>query len=173
VPDANWSTWVKRTLKLSPATSDKVQFNFSVTINPATGGLSAISDLGAQCRSRREQYTYALTGTTPPSGAAARLTFLQTEMSSDPVFQPSHPYPMYQRLHFANFNDFFNGLSWSITVNGTNLNAVGTHFVYTVLVPILKPGTTDELVFNYYPVSGSPVMNFLEDNAAFTLFGVA
>ncbi len=173
VPDANWSTWIKRTLVLSPATSHKVQFDFPAKINPAAGGISAISDLPAQCRSRREEYTYALTGVTPPSGGAAQLTFLQTQMSSDPVFQSTHPYPMYQRMHFANFNDFFNGLSWKITVNGTDLNAVGSHYVYTVLIPILKPATTDDLLFNFYPASGSPVMNFKEDNAAFTMFGVA
>ncbi len=50
VPDANWSTWVKAKLKLAPAIKDKVQFDVPVKINPATGGVSAISNLNGQCR---------------------------------------------------------------------------------------------------------------------------
>jgi hypothetical protein len=173
VPDTNWSTWIKSRLDLKPATSDKVQFDFPVTINPAAGGISAIPHLQAQCRSRREHYTYRITGGSFPTTQADRETFLKNTMSSDPDFQSSHLYPVYQRLHFASFDDFFDGLSWAFTVRGSTLNAVGTHFVYTVVVPILNPGTTDELIYNFYPLGGgAPVMNFLEDNVAFTLFGI-
>lgn len=173
VPDANWSTWIKPTLKLKPATKDKIQFDFPVTINPAAGGISAIPHREAQCRSRREHYTYTVTGATYPTSQADRETFLKNTMSGDADFQSSHPYPVYKRLHFSDFDSFFDGFSWVFTVKGSTMNAVGTHFVYTVVVPILKPGTTDELIYNFYPASGgTPVMNFLEDNAAFTMFGI-
>lgn len=173
VPDANWSTWIKASLELKPARSHKVQFNFPVTINPAAGGISAIPHMDAECRSRREHFTYTITGGTFPTSQADRETFLKNTMSGDSDFQSSHPYPIYRRLHFTDFDSFFDGFSWAFTVKGSALNAVGTHFVYTVIVPILKPGTTDELIYNFYPAGGgTPVMNFLEDNAAFTMFGI-
>jgi hypothetical protein len=174
VPDANWSKWIKAKLALAPATKHKVQFDFPVTINPAAGGISAIPHLEAECRSRREHYTYVINGAAPyPTTQADRETFLKTTMSGDADFQSSHLYPVYQRLHFSDFDSFFDGFSWTFTVKGSTFNAVGTHFVYTVVVPILKPGTTDELIYNFYPAGGgAPVMNFLEDNAAFDLFGI-
>ncbi len=174
VDPAKWSKWIRPTLKLAPANSHKVKFDFPVTIAPAAGGISAISDLQAECRSRAERYTYALTVSSGPIPAdlPGRVALLQTEMSSDPVFQSSHDYPVYQRMHFSDFNAFFTGFSWKASLTGKTLNFVGTHYVYTLVIPILKPATTDELIYNYYPVTGAPVINFLEDNASFKLFGV-
>jgi hypothetical protein len=175
VPAANWSKWIKSKLQLAPANSHKLPFNFPVTISPSAGGVSAIADLHAECRSRAEHFTYVLTvtgGPIPPD-LPGRVALLQTELASDPKFQSTHAYPIYQRMHFADFNDFFNGFSWRATLQGNTLNFVGTHYVYTLLIPILKPGTADELIYNYYPVTGAPVMNFEEDNASFVLFGVA
>lgn len=173
VDPAKWSTWVRPTLNLAPAHSHKVKFNFPVAIVPPAGGVSAISDLQAECRSRAEIYTYALTVSGPiPPDLPGRIALLQTEMSSDPLFQSTHDYPVYQRMHFSDFNSFFAGFSWAVTLTGNVLNFVGTHYVYTLLIPVLKPGTTNELIYNYYPVTGAPVMNFAEDNASFKLFGV-
>jgi hypothetical protein len=173
VDPAKWTAWIQPTMKLAPANKDKVVFNFPVSIVPPAGGVSAIPDLPAECRSRAEKYTYDLTVSSGPIPAdlPGRVALLQTEMASDPMFQASHDYPVYQRMHFTDFNDFFAGFDWACTLNGKTLNFVGTHYVYTLVIPILKPGTTDELIYNYYPKTGTPVMNFLEDNAAFDLFG--
>ena len=168
--------WVRPTLVLKPATRDKKPIPFPVKIVPAAGGRSAISDPPAECRARREQYTYDLnTGSPPPKGKAAQIAAMRTSLSAEPDMQapPTHPWPIYQRLHYDTFDDFFDGQNWTVTINGNDQHWVGTHFVYTLLIPVVKPGTTDELIYNFYPSSGAPTMNFLEDNAAFPLFGVA
>lgn len=177
VPDPSWTTWIKSSLKLAPADSHKVQFNFPVTISPAAGGISAIPDVHAECRSRAEKFPYDLTvtGAMPPDNPS-KIALLQSEMPLDPTFVDTHPYPVYQRMHFADFDSFWNGLTWKVaSVKGNVIHFVGKHYVYTVVVPVLTPGTsatTNELIYNFYPVTGAPVMNFLEDNAAFDLFGV-
>lgn len=173
VPAADIDKWVKRTLQLKPAVSHKVPFSFPVKIVPAVGSRSAIDNLQAQCRSKAEQYTYSLdTGSAPPADPAARLAAMKTSLSAEPDQQSTHDYPIYARLHYASFDDFFDRQKWRVTLSGTVQNWVGTHFVYTLVIPIVKPATTDELIFNYYPFSGgAPVINFAEDNANFTLFG--
>ena len=173
VPDANWDKWIKRGLKLKPTSNAEVKFNFPVAITPKVGSLAAIPYLKASCRSRLEKFTWTITnaGTIPPANAD-RLTMLKDSMSGAPSMQQSHPFPLYARLHFDDFDSFWDGLSWTATVSGSDLVGVGSHYVYTAAIPILKPGTTtSELVFNVYPASGSPIMNFKEDNAAYDMFG--
>jgi hypothetical protein len=174
VPDANFKTWVKPTLNLKPANQDKVKFNFPVAITPKAGGIGSIPQLKAQCRSRAEKFTYTVSGLSSiPTSDADRLALIKSGMDSDPMMQDTHPYPLYQRLHFPDFDSLWTGLDWKTSVNGTDLIAVGTHYVYTLVIPILKPGsTTNELVYNFYPATGTPVMNFLEDNATYNMFGV-
>jgi hypothetical protein len=173
VPTANWDKWVQRKLKLSPTKSDEVKFTFPVTITPAAGGISAIPYLKARCRSRREPFTWTMSNVpTIPPAAADQLTMLKASMSAAPTMQDTHPYPLYARMHFTDFDSFWDGLTWKPSVNGSDLIGTGTHFVYTLAIPILKPETTtSELLFNFYPVTGTPVMNFKEDNATYDMFG--
>lgn len=172
VPDADIKKWVRRGLALKPAHSDKKPIPFPVKIVPQTGGRDAIGDPPAECRSRREEYTYQLdTGSAPPAGLAARIAAMRPFLEAEPDEQSTHAYPIYKRLHYASFDDFFDNQVWTVTLNGTVQNWVGTHFVYTLVIPVVKPGTTDELIFNFYPASGAPTMNFLEDNVAYNLFG--
>jgi len=176
VPDDNFKTWVKSSLKLKPARAHKVQFNFPVAITPATGGRNALSNLKAECRSRAETYPYTLSWTGPiPPAKADQLALVKTAVTAEPTMQSTHAYPMYQRMHFPDFDSFWDGMSWQVSVKGSNIIAIGTHYVYTLVIPILVPGTsatTQELLFNFYPTSGTPVMNFEEDNATYDMFGV-
>jgi hypothetical protein len=175
VPDANWSAWLKPSLDLKPANAHKVKFNFPVTITPKSGGLAARPTLKAQCRSRAERftYTYTLTGGTFPTASADRVALIKTQLAADPHMQSTHPYPWYARLHFADFDTFWDGLDWQATVNGSDLVGVGTHYVYTCVIPILVPGTTTSaLLFNFYPASGTPLINFDETNTTYDMFGV-
>ncbi len=152
VPNTDIDKWVSRRLSLSPRTSDKRAIPFPVKIVPKTGGKNAIDDPPAECRSKREQYTYQLdTGSAPPAGKAARIAAMKPFLAAEADQQSTHPYPLYARLHYATFDDFFDGQNWTVTLNGTTQNWVGTHFVYTLVIPIVKPGTTDELIFNFYP----------------------
>jgi hypothetical protein len=172
VPDADIKQWVRKGLPLKPAKTAKRPIPFPVKIVPKTGGIDAIDDPAAECRSRREQYTYQLdTGSAPPAGLTARIAAMRPFLEAEPDQQSTHAYPIYQRLHYPSFDDFFDNQVWTITLKGTVQYWVGTHFVYTLVIPVVKPGTTDELIFNFYPASGAPTMNFLEDNAVYDLFG--
>jgi hypothetical protein len=174
VPATSWSGWVKEGLTMKPALRDKVKFSFPVAIVPKTGGIGAISNLQGECRSEAEPFTFTLTvNGTIPTAVPDQLALIKDAIAADATMQASHPYPLYKRLHFADFDSFWNGLNWKPSVNGADLIGTGTHYVYTITVPILKPGTTNELLFNFYPASGTPVMNFKEDNATYVMFGVA
>jgi hypothetical protein len=173
VPDADIKKWVRPQLALKPATQDKKPIPFPVKIVPATGGQSAIADSPAECRSKRETYTYDLNvGTPPPADKAARLAAMRASLSAEAEQQSTHPYPIYKRLHYDTFDDFFDGQNWTVTINGNDQHWAGTHFVYTLVIMVGKPGTPKELIFNFYPSTGAPTMNFLEDNATYSLFGV-
>jgi hypothetical protein len=173
VPDADIKKWVRPQLALKPALQDKKPLSFPVKIVPATGGQSAIPDPPAECRSKRETYPYDLNvGTPPPKDKSAQVAAMRASLSAEPDQQSTHAYPIYKRLHYDTFDDFFDGQNWTVTVNGNDQHWVGTHFVYTLVIPVGKPGTPDELIFNYYPSTGVPTMNFLEDNATYSLFGV-
>lgn len=173
VDPKNWTKWVSRKLKLKPARRDKVQFRFPVTINPAIGRIKAIPQLTGECRAIAQRFTrgFNVSGTVPTK-KPDQIAALKNNLQGDARFKSSHPYPLYARMHFANLNDFMNGLSWKFTINGQNLMAVGTRFEYFAIVPILVPGTKDELLHNFYPVSGTPTLHFEEDNATFKMFGV-
>ena len=172
VPDPDIKKWVRPQLALRPAMRDKKPIPFPVKIVPATGGQNAIADPPAECRSKRETYTYDLNAGAPPAkDKAAQLAAMRASLSAEPDQQSSHAYPIYKRLHYDTFDDFFDGQNWKVTISGNDQHWVGTHFVYTLVIPVGKPGSPDELIFNYYPSTGAPTMNFLEDNAAFNLFG--
>lgn len=172
VSDADIDKWVSRRLTLRPRDRDKKPIRFPVKIVPSAAGRNAIDNPPAECRSRREQYTYSLdTHSAPPAGKPAQIAAMKTSLQQEDNQQDTHPYPIYQRLHYSSFDDFFDGQTWTVTIKGTAQNWVGTHFVYTLVIPILKPGTADELIFNFYPVTGAATMNFLEDNATYDLFG--
>ena len=165
VADADIDTWVPRNVALAPVATTKVAITVPVAIVPRTGSLSAIDNIGAQCRSERSVFTYA--------SLPKNTTALKQALQAEPVFQSTHPYPLYHRYHYKTFNEFFDGQTW---VLNRPTGWVGTHFVYTLVIPVTKPAATptaptNELIFNFYPPSGGPTMNFLENNATYRLFG--
>src|SRR5262245_48461513 len=163
VADADIDKWVPRTLQLEPKSgTQRVTISVPVAVVPRTGALSAIDNIGAQCRAERAIYVYAPGGAPVPKDQ----TELKKVLKQVANFQPTHPYPLYHRFHYGSFDEFFDGQTWVLT---RSKQWVGTHFVYTLLIPVTKPAkppaTTDELIFNFYPPTGAPTMNFLEDNA--------
>lgn len=166
VEDADINRWVRRELILSPAAQHVVALSVPVRIVPRTGDLSAIDNVGSQCRSEREIYTHIA----PGLNTQAKL---KTALQAEDMFKPTHAFPFFKRQRFATFDDWFNGKSWAFTPRTNTWR--GTHFVYTLVIPVTKPAKppapTNELIFNFYPPTGDPTMNFHEDNAAFNLFG--
>jgi hypothetical protein len=169
VADADINRWVPRTLQLAPRVgTDKVAISVPVSIVPETGSLKAIANIGAQCRSERSIFTW-VPGSAP---VPPNTTELKKVLAQESKFQPppTHPYPIYHRYHYSSFDEFFDGQTWVLT---RSRQWIGTHFVYTLVIPVTKPSppakAINELIFNFYPPKGDPTMNFLEDDA--TLFG--
>ena len=171
VDNADIKNWVKPTLILKPATKHKLPILIPAKIVPKTDSKSVIDNIGAQCRSERETFTFVQD---PPPNDTAKL---KKALEKEANFQSTHPYPIYTRMLYASFDDFFDGQNWTPTP--ASKAWVGTHFVYTLVIPVMKPPATppappvatNELIFNFYPKTGAPTMNFLEDNAAYPLFG--
>ena len=62
------------------------------------------------------------------------------------------------------------GAQPTVVPNNT-IQFVGTRYRYELHVPVLKPGT-NELIYNFYPNPGTPIINFTESNQPYKLFGV-
>jgi hypothetical protein len=77
------------------------------------------------------------------------------------------------RYHFAKFDDFVSGSKWKPTVQpGRTVLFSGKRYRYELHIPVVKPGTADELIYNYYPLSGTRIINFSENNQPYELFGI-
>jgi hypothetical protein len=177
VADADIDTWVDRSLQLTPTSKHVVTVVLPVLIVPAMGTISALAKFNGQCRSERDTYTYQATSGVP---VPQNQTALKTALQQVDNLKPTHPYPIFRRLLFATFDDFFNGKDWVQQRNG---DWIGTHFIYTLVIPIMKiemppppppappptPVAPNELIFNFYPPigGGAPTMHFLEDNPTF------
>ena len=99
---------------------------------------------------------------------------LESPNMKDPP-EPEQPYPYYVRYGFDHFEAFYNAFTWSVSQVTKDskpfLEYTGLIYIYRLSIPIVKKGT-DQVIFNYYPNSGTPIMNFREDNATYDLFGI-
>jgi len=178
IPPENWKKWIKYGLNLAPASRDEVAFDIYTTLDPPimSGGvkLTHLSTDSASCVTAVEGLAAVpipMNGNPIPDGDAARLAFAKSRLPlSGPMQDPK--FPMYVRFGFNDFESFWNGLEWSVTVPDSKdkLLLSGQHYVYHVRIPITKAGG-DKLIFNYYPKTGKPRINFTEDKTKFVLFG--
>ncbi len=178
VPD-KWSDWISSTLQLNPTFLDEKPFNILTRIVPAAGGLRLINLKNGLSTSRREGFNAIQPmGTQPiPPDNAGRMAFLKPLLQSDPREKAGHPFPLHVRFGFSSLDDWIAGFDWTPIADETDaanrtITFIGNHFVYGVRLPIMASGT-NHLIYNYYPTSGTPRMNFLEDNAKFVMFGSA
>jgi hypothetical protein len=176
VPLENWEAWIpaKNVLNLAPATSHNITFDVPSKISPKTGGFAEISKgLGSWWVFADSVHFTAHFDGTIPADEAGQIALIPLVLANAPSFADAHPFPVYKRYHFKTRQEFIDGLKWKPTVQPDNsVSFVGRRYRYEVLVPVFTPGTTNDLIFNYYPVSGTPVINFTESNQPFRLFGV-
>lgn len=84
-------------------------------------------------------------------------------------------YPVYKHYGYTSLEDFTKGFNWKAnyqpgTTKKYSLQYVGARYRYRLEVPITKPGT-NQLIYNFYPDSGTPMVNFSETNDPFNMFG--
>ena len=93
----------------------------------------------------------------------------------DQTYLDTHPCSVPKRYLLSSLDDFIKGWNWkSTSVDGkTNfpVQFTGTRYRYELWIPVTKPGT-NELIYNFYPDSGSPIIHFNETNNPFPMFGV-
>lgn len=164
VPTADWSKWVPKKIKKTAKFS--VTGNLGVTI-----GKRKTIDAERQFRVDTTPFTWALTfpnAGSVPTTAAARQAAFETSVTADPVFDPTHAYPWYERLGYASLADFFAGYTWSHSAKKKVLHTIGRRFEYTILVPIVDMATGN-LVFNFHPSAAAfaPISQLVETDPVF------
>ena len=176
VPDENWDNWipVAAKLNLAPSTSQDLAFHVPVKIAPAAGGMTALPFDAAHWYSTYDEFDFKVqvTDTMPPDDAG-KIALVPLALPNINNMKSTHLYPVYTRYHFKTLTDFANGMTWKPTeLPGNVLQFVGKRYRYELHIPVFKPSTPDELIYNFYPVSGTPQINFNESNTPFALYGV-
>ena len=174
VPD-KWKDWISPKLKLRPAVSDEKPFDILSMIVPQAGGLRSISRKTGLCTARHHTFVPILsmgTQTIPPD-IPGKMALLKPRLQADP--RENSGFPLHARFGFSTLDEWIAGFDWTPVAdeadpNNKKIIFLGQFYVYGVKLPIMKSGT-NQLIYNYYPTHGTPVMNFLEDNAKFVLFG--
>jgi hypothetical protein len=109
-----------------------------------------------------------------PTDPTALLTFVEQALGKDPAFGPlstTNPYPVYQRFLSNSLHEFVLAWKWVVTAaGGGKFNFAATRYRYDLTIPVTSSSTSTDLIYNYYPASGSPKINFSESDTR--LFGV-
>jgi hypothetical protein len=146
------------------------------TVNvPVTTTLSSkANDADVQFRYRKTFFLgkewHKISLASDPGTDALRKDEIKKQLaSSDKRFSATHPFPLYARTGFKSIDEFFDSYDWKIKPFDTRkkeLSFSGTRHEYTVLAPIVDPGT-NELFMNLFPVSGSPTIQLTESDTRF------
>lgn len=112
-----------------------------------------------------ESFTFTIRNiATNPGNAAARELMLRETIMHNAQFQapPDHLFPIYMRYGYESVDDFLEGFFWVCNwqQNLQQLVCVGSRHVYTVVVPVVDPGTQN-LLFNLFPSIGSELIHVI------------
>ncbi len=166
VPAANWGTWIPR--RIDRTKQDQIPLPLGVTLGRRRTILTP-----RQFRLERTPFTWTITypnAGSVPSSTSDRMLALENSLQADPKYDSAHPFPVYERLGYASFSDFFAGYNWVCARDGRRLVCTGRRNEYTVVVAITDVASGN-LIFNFYPNSGSPLApimtGFTESNTDF------
>jgi len=97
-----------------------------------------------------------------PGTYLRRRAAVQQELSTQPLYQDSHPYPKWARSGFSSLDVFMAGWHWPMRYNKSTgqLQYRAERSKYTFVVPITRLGTKD-LIMNFYGTGGSPAVENL------------
>jgi hypothetical protein len=154
VPDTRWPDWI-------PPTTAEAHYP-----KPIYADLGQkIGSLGKKLKVRLEfRHDVEPTGfdfkniASDPGSQQANLQKLKTLLPTDPRYKSTHPYPVYVRLGYTSGDLFVDGYNWQFAYDAKAqiLTCSGTRHFYTAIVPVTDV-TTGQLLYNFYPNSGSSV----------------
>jgi hypothetical protein len=180
-PPENWALWVPKAalLNLNPSPNSGQQFPFDVLVNlvpPPIASLTSLNkDMGMWTAWCDGLPTINVTITGPiPTDLATQIAALKKALTENlDQFKDTNPFPAYKRIGYQTIDDMLAGFTWKITPSGNTLSYVGTRFRYELWVPVIKPGSNSELIFNYYPTGGgAAVTHFDDSNTPYKMFGI-
>lgn len=164
VPDTQWTNWLPKNIGKGKRTV-KFKVNFSPSLKKNNGSNFAKHTLpmSQSFRAVTDKFTTTITYlSSPPTTTSAQETALKTLLQSQPLFQTSHPYPMWQRYELNDFNEFFTGFKWKYKVSkdkktgNWTLICTATRFIYSILAPITDdPLGANNLLLNISPDTGN------------------
>jgi hypothetical protein len=152
IPDADWgTTLVPRRMR------DNRGIAMTIPLGRTVERLTSVT-IRKQFRIELEQVRWTISGaaSTAPAG---QLALLRASIVADARFAATHPWPMYERRGFVDFDTYMDGHLWEFNPSGGDLVCTGSRFDYTILLPIVDrsvtPATNRPLIFNFYPGVGS------------------
>lgn len=154
IPDADWESWVPSSITSTSNVVENINLGVSIgsrTTIPVERGFSY------RPPSPKSNYVYSIAypnSPSVPSGNAARLAALQTELIADPIFDSTHEFPDNKRWGYDSIAEFINGYDWLFRKHGRKLRCIGRRHSYTLIVPIVDPASGN-LIFNFHPNTGS------------------
>jgi len=172
IPTASWSNWVPTNIHPS---SWRQSFDMPVDVNPAANGQTTVN-VHREYRFETIPFSWNWKAA-DPGNDHDRIELLRTSLPLGTVnglnlYDPSYPWPLYERYGFTDVDDYVDHLNWSDTFSGGTHHFRARRFEYTVMLPITDPpaaGANPVLQFyNYLPSSaagGSAILNLDESNS--------
>jgi hypothetical protein len=163
VDDGNWGPWLKG-LNIKNGSTIPLFWPLTVGVTNKTklrlGRVLTVANPGFKIR-----FDFPSEAQVPLDEPTQRQTmrqFLLNDAGHPPPsrYTPAHPFPIYERRGFADFDAFFNAHTWSFKkvsriekVQGVktriwSLQVIGDRFVYTVMIPITSPNPGPDPVLN-------------------------
>jgi hypothetical protein len=177
IPKASWTGWIPKNIH-PPPSKWRQSFDTDVDLNPAVGTQTTVT-IGREYRYETTPFTWDWKQPDPGT-QALRLDVLRNTLplgrfpntpTGKQLYDPSYPWPLYERYGFKDINDMVNTLNWKITFTGGVLHFRATRHEYTVMLPITDPPVAPAnpvlRFYNFFPSkasAGPAVMNLPETN---------
>jgi hypothetical protein len=176
IPSAAWAGWVPSNIHPSRA-KWKQSFDMQVGLNPAIGTQTTAT---IHREYRYERIPFSWDWRAPdPGNHHDRLEVLRTTLPQGTVppsgrhlYDPTYPWPLYERYGFTDIDDMVDNLNWTVTYSNGVLHFRATRYEYTVMLPITDPPVPPAnpvlRFYNFFPSSaatGPPVLLLDETNA--------
>jgi hypothetical protein len=159
VPDAWWNGWVPAGRATKKTRSSPMTLLLGSTVGANVTDLVVTN--GREWRHTNPRvFKYELGLASEPPTQAAKLARLRTNLEPLDTMSPLHEFPMWERLGYLDFDDFFTNVVWQMTwVKKTKtLVCRARRHEYHLLMPITTRTATrpdrGDLIFNFFPHGG-------------------